>query len=177
MTTPAPDAPEQRDNAAFAALMWAMARPGDIHALPGGMADLMRALIDRECRVMSDDPRLALMATEAGATLVAAPFADHAFLGSAGAVLATLAALPVGSALYPDAGATLVLAARLGEGCRLALSGPGIETKAELRVGGLPDGFWALRAARCAYPEGVEIVLVDGARVAALPRSTRVEEI
>ncbi len=177
MLAPTPDAAEQRDNAAFDALMWAMARPGEVRMLPGGMADLVLALIDGECRVMTDDPALARLAAETGAALVPAPVADHAFVRDAAGAMATLAALPAGSALYPDVGATLVLAARIGAGQRLMLSGAGIETQTEVQVGGLPEGFWALRAARCAYPEGVEVVLVDGARLLAVPRSSRVEVI
>jgi alpha-D-ribose 1-methylphosphonate 5-triphosphate synthase subunit PhnH len=175
MQTPLPDADEIRDNAAFEALMWAFARPGTTHDLPTGMADLILALVDRECRVMTDDPALARLAAATGAALVAAEAADHAFLAGAEAALATLAALPAGSALYPDQGATLVLPARIGAGQTLRLTGPGIETTVELRLGGLPPGFLPLRDARCRYPEGVDIVFVDGRRLAALPRSTVVE--
>lgn len=191
MTPPLPTAQDLRDNAAFEALMWALARPGTVHDLAGGLESLIGALIDRECRVMTDDPALAHSIAATGAAQVAAGMADHAFCLTPAAALAALAALPAGSALYPDAGATLVLAARLApsdagigagtgaEGAgpvqRLALSGPGLEHPASIEVAGLPEGFVALRNARCAYPEGVEIVLVDGARLMAWPRSCRVE--
>lgn len=179
MSAPTPSAAETRDNAAFAALMGALARPGTIHDLPvtgtPPLATLALALVDLECSVMTDDPALGQVIAATGARLVPASRADHAFLSGVEAGLATLAALPAGSALYPDAGATLVLPARLGEGPLLRLSGPGIDGLAEIRLGGLPPGFLDLRAARCRYPEGVEIAFLDGARLVALPRSTRVE--
>lgn len=179
MAVPVPSADDLRDNAAFAALMAALARPGSLHALPEAgippLATLALSLVDLECAVMTDDDALGRLIAATGARLVPAARADHAFLTSAEAALATLAALPAGSALYPDRGATLVLPARLGEGVALRLSGPGIAGVTELRVGGLPPGFLDLRAVRCRYPEGVEIVVLDGRRLVALPRSTQVE--
>ncbi len=177
MADPVPTQDDLRDNAAFEALMWAMARPGSLHDLPGGIADLVLALVDRECRVLVDDPSLAQVVAATGAALVAAEGADHAFLTRAEGALAVLAALPAGSPLYPDQGATLVLPATLGQGQRLRLTGPGIEGATEVHISGLPDGFIDLRAARCRYPEGVDMVFVDVSRIMALPRSTTVEGI
>lgn len=175
MSAPVPTVEDQRDTATFEALMWAMARPGTIHDLPEGLADLVLALVDRECKVMVDDPALARLVATTGATLVPASQADHAFCLSADRALAVLTALPAGSALYPDQGATLVLPAQLGQGAPLRLSGPGIDGTSDLCIGGLPEGFLAARAARCRYPEGIEIAFVDGRRVMGLPRSTTVE--
>jgi len=177
MTAPLATAEDLRDAAAFAALMWAMARPGTQHDLPQGMADLALALVDLECRVMTDDPALAGVIAATGAALVPADRADHAFCRNADGVLPVLAALPAGSALYPDRGATLVVAAQLDRGARLRLTGPGIDGACTVRAGGLPAGFFAARAARCRYPEGIDIVLVDGRRLMALPRSAGVEEL
>lgn len=186
MSPPLPTAQDLRDNAAFEALMWALARPGTVQTVAGGIESLIRALIDRECRVMTDDAALAATLAATGATEVAAGTADHAFCLSPAAALSALAALPAGSALYPDAGATLVLAAQIAPGAEgagpaagpvqhLRLSGPGLEHPLSIEVAGLPEGFVALRNTRCAYPEGVEIVLVDGERLMAWPRSSRVE--
>lgn len=175
MPAPLPSTEDQRDTATFEALMWAMARPGTVHDLPEGLSDLVLALVDRECRVMVDDPALARLVATTGATLVSASQADHAFCLSADRALAVLTALPTGSALYPDQGATLVMPAHFGEGAALRLSGPGIDGTCDLRIGGLPEGFFTARAARCLYPEGIEIALVDGRRVLGLPRSTTVK--
>lgn len=179
MAAPVPSAEDLRDNAAFAALMAALARPGSLHDLPdtgvSPLATLALSLVDLDCAVMTDDDALGRQIAATGARLVPASRADHAFLTSSDTALATLAALPVGSALYPDRGATLVMPARLGEGAALRLSGPGIAGQTEARVGGLPAGFLDLRAVRCRYPEGVEVVFLDGRRLMALPRSTLVE--
>lgn len=83
--------------------------------------------------------------------------------------------MPVGSDLYPDQGATVIAPASFGEGRTLRLTGPGIETFAILAVGGLAEGLWPLRAARCRYPAGFDLFLTCGAQVIGLPRSTRIE--
>lgn len=174
---PVPDAFETRTNAAFEALMWALARPGTVQALPfPGFVGLIEALIDRECRVYCDDPVLARAAAATGAALAPAAEADHAFLSLAEAAgLATLEQLPVGSALYPDAGATVLAPARFGAGTGLQLTGPGIETCADIALADLAHRLWALRAARCRYPAGFDLFLVDGRSVIGLPRSTQIE--
>lgn len=175
MSSPQPTADDLRDTAAFDALMWAMARPGSIHRLPHGVSDLALALLDRETRAYVEDPALGLRVAATGARLVAPDLADHAFCATAAGAAAALSLLPVGSPLYPDEGATLVMPATLGTGIALRLTGPGIDGHADLRLSGLPDGFFAQRSARCRYPEGIDIILFDGQRIVALPRSTAVE--
>lgn len=173
LTHPTPD--DLRDTDAFEALMWAMARPGTVRSLPEGAADLALALLDRETRVHAEDPELARRIAATGAALVTPDRADHAFCTTAAGAMAALAVLPVGSALYPDEGATLVMPAIIGAGPLLGLTGPGIEGQCTLRLGGLPEGLFDLRSARCRYPEGIDLVLVDGRRIVGLPRSVAVE--
>jgi alpha-D-ribose 1-methylphosphonate 5-triphosphate synthase subunit PhnH len=177
MATPQPTTDDLRDTAAFEALMWAMARPGTVQTLPEGMADLALALLDRETRVHSDDPVLSGRIAGTGAAIVPAEKADHAFCRTSEGAKAALAVLPAGSALYPDEGATLVMQAAIGTGAVLRLTGPGIEGKADLRLGDLPHGLFDLRSARCNYPAGIDIVFVDGRRIVGLPRSSAVEEL
>lgn len=174
---PVPDAAEIRTNATFAALMWALSRPGTVQTLPdAGAHGIAEALLDRECRVHAPDAALRAFVATTGAALTVAALADHAFLSLDGADgLAELGEVPVGSALYPDAGATVVAAARLGAGQRLRLTGPGIETVTQVALGGLHPGVWPLRAARCLYPAGFDLFLIDGAQVMGLPRSTQIE--
>lgn len=175
MAAPQPSTDDMRDTAAFEALMWAMARPGTVQTLPEGMADLALALLDRETRAHVEDPVLARRIAATGAAIVPADKADHAFCATTEGAMAALAVLPAGSALYPDEGATLVLPAVIGTGAALRLTGPGIEGKADLRLGDLPEGFFDLRSARCSYPAGIDIVFVSGRRIVALPRSTALE--
>lgn len=176
-SVPVPDAFETRTNATFEAMMWALSRPGTVQLLPSpGMAGIAEALVDRECRVFCDDVALAERVASFGAARVAVGLADHAFLSlSEGAGLERLAQVPVGSDLYPDAGATVVAAARFGTGQAVRLTGPGIETRADIAVDGLAEGLWRLRAARCRYPAGFDLFLICGSSVIGLPRSTRIE--
>ncbi len=175
--TPVPDAVETRTNATFEALMWALSRPGTVQDLPSpDMAGIAEALIDRECRVFCEDAGLSAAITSFGGVPVPVGLADHAFLSLADvAGLDRLGQVPVGSDLYPDQGATVVASARFGEGVRLRLTGPGIETFTLVAVGGLAEGLWPLRAARCRYPAGFDLFLTCGEKVVGLPRSTTIE--
>jgi alpha-D-ribose 1-methylphosphonate 5-triphosphate synthase subunit PhnH len=78
---------------------------------------------------------------------------------------------------YPDRSATVIvqvgaLVADVGQ----RLTGPGIASEARLDALGLPEGFWeGLRANHDRFPRGVDVLLIAGSRLAALPRTTRVE--
>lgn len=175
MDAPTPSKGETRSNAAFEALIWALSRPGRIRDLPeAGELSVIDALLDRECRVFCADPALVPKVLASGALITEIDKADHVFLGA----LTGLDALPhlrVGSDLYPDEGATVVIRARLGGGPTLRLRGPGIETAEAVRIGGLPDAFWRLCGDLIRYPMGFDVFFVDGTKVLGLPRSTEVE--
>ncbi|MCM2474400.1 phosphonate C-P lyase system protein PhnH [Rhizobium sp. CG5] len=177
ISAPARNAAEVRANATYEALMWALARPGAIRSLPQtDIVAVVETLVDRECRVFAASADLLPAIAATGAELVSADEADHAFLSlDTAAGLSALAEVPVGSHLYPDDGATVFARAQIGQGRRLRLSGPGIEASVEIQVGGLPDEIWSIRAARCLYPTGFELFLIDGNRVLGLPRSTTIE--
>ncbi|WP_275096167.1 phosphonate C-P lyase system protein PhnH [Sedimenticola hydrogenitrophicus] len=83
----------------------------------------------------------------------------------------------LGTLESPERGATVVLQVEsLGVGAPLSLSGPGIDGAATLAVGGLDPTWLARRAAwNSAFPLGVDVILVDGTRLAALPRTTRIK--
>lgn len=174
---PVPDAFEARTNATFEAIMWALSRPGTVQNLHApGMAGIAEALLDRECRVFCEDTVLADRVASFGAVLMPLPLADHCFVSlDSDSALDRLALVAVGSALYPDAGATVVAEARFGTGQRLRLTGPGIETFADIAVDGLAPGLWALRATLCRYPAGFDLFLICGPQVIGLPRSTKIE--
>ena len=176
LTVAPPDAIELRANATFEALMWALSRPGDSRDMPeAGLASIAETLVDLECTVFADDPSLrARIATTGALAAEDIAEADHVFLSSLEGAEARLAALRCGSALYPDDGATLVANVRHGVGQRVRLSGPGIDGALEITLGMAP-GFWAMRAMLCAYPEGFDMLLVDGLSVIGIPRSTQVE--
>jgi alpha-D-ribose 1-methylphosphonate 5-triphosphate synthase subunit PhnH len=94
------------------------------------------------------------------------------------AVLPALDRFALGTDAYPDRSTTLVIEVRaLAEGGALSLSGPGIEARTRLDVAGLPKRFWAERAALAPlFPRGIDVILTCGDRLAAVPRTTRVEE-
>ncbi|WP_375452323.1 phosphonate C-P lyase system protein PhnH [uncultured Devosia sp.] len=176
LTIAPPDMVEVRANATFEALMWAMARPGDGRHLPdAGLGGLIETLVDLECTVFTDEPELRARATATGARLSDDPGdADHVFVSCLDDAEQWLITLRCGNALYPDDGATLGAVARHGIGQRLRLSGPGIDGSKEAILDVSP-AFWAMRARLCAYPEGFDMLVVDGRSVIGIPRSTQVE--
>jgi alpha-D-ribose 1-methylphosphonate 5-triphosphate synthase subunit PhnH len=91
---------------------------------------------------------------------------------------ATLLDLEAGTDEEPERGATLILeVAGLEEGQGWRLSGPGIRAEHRLHVVGAPPEFvadWARNHAR--FPRGVDAILCAGTRIAAVPRSVRIEE-
>lgn len=174
---PRPSAFEARCNATYEALMWALARPGLIRTLPvPGPEAIVEALIDRECAVHCADPDLASLAERTGAALVGPEAADHVFAGRLEHA-DTLGRLRCGTDLHPEDGATLFVAARLGAGERLRLTGPGVDGAEEIAVEGLPEGVWQARRAAMRAPMGFELFVLDGDRVLGVPRSTTVEAL
>ncbi|WP_240612416.1 phosphonate C-P lyase system protein PhnH [Salinicola lusitanus] len=84
----------------------------------------------------------------------------------------------LGSDTYPDRGTTLlVVVEQLANVGPSMLSGPGIETTRALDIGDSP-GCRALMdrlaANRASFPQGLDMIFGCGARLAAVPRSTRV---
>lgn len=174
---PAPSCFETRTNATHEALMWALSRPGLVRDMPAaGQAGIIEALLDRECRVHCVDAAMADVASRTGATLVEPARADHLFFDSL-PNSDRLGQIALGSDLHPETGATLVCNALLGKGPLLRLTGPGCDGAVEVRIAGLPDGFWQARARLTRYPMGFELFFVDGARVLGIPRSTTVSTV
>lgn len=171
-------AAEARTNAAFDALLWALSRPGLSRDLPetGETAEalIVEALLDRECRVYAAEPTLIPVIMRTGAQIAEIEQADHVFLGALTSSEA-LSRVTLGSDVYPDDGATLMLRGTFGTGQNLRLSGPGIDGTLVVTIGGLPDGFWQRRAELMRYPMGFDMFVLDGTRVVGIPRSTQVE--
>lgn len=175
----------------FRALLEAMARPGRVVRLEGELPEppvpgfqpaayaLALALVDFETPVWLD-PVLRQPAVEAslrfhcGCPLVDEPGAASFAFAAEPARLPELGRFAQGTPAYPDRSTTLVLqVAGLATGAGVRLRGPGIDGVARLAATGLAPGFWdELRANHAGFPQGVDVVLVAGDRVAALPRST-----
>lgn len=111
-----------------------------------------------------------------GAAIVEQPAAAAFALAADPGLLPLLAAFAGGTDERPEHSSTLIVqveALRPDEGYRL--TGPGIAGQARLGVHGLPTAFWdALRENHARFPQGVDVLLTAGTRLAALPRTTRV---
>lgn len=175
LTTPTRSDEEVASNTTFEALLWAMSRPGRVRDLPSsGGGALITALLDRECAVFCEDPLLIPPILQTGAMLSDIADADHVFLGSLGSA-ERLNEVDLGSDLYPDDGATIILRATIGSGPDLRLTGPGIDGMETLRLDGVPCDMWDLRKRLIRYPRGFDLFIIDGTKVVGLPRSTNIE--
>jgi len=176
----------------FRALLDAMARPGRIvtpptppeipAALHPATAAVCLALLDFETPLWLAGPDIAetraWLAFHAGCPFAATPDQAAFALVTDVAALPALDAFALGSDEMPERSTTLLLQVDglvAGEGKRL--SGPGIDGAALLGVDGLTESFWAERSSACAlFPRGIDIIFSAGPALAALPRTTHVED-
>lgn len=181
--------PARESQTLFRAILQAVARPGrvaELAAAPAPPADLDRAaaavaltLVDADTPVWLA-PRLhegqtpAWLRFHCGAPIVHAP-AQAAFAFADAGTAPPLMQFALGDARYPDRAATIVLACdALEGGDAIELSGPGIESRQIIAPQGLAKDFWIQWAQNGAhFPLGVDVMLVAGSRLLALPRTTR----
>jgi alpha-D-ribose 1-methylphosphonate 5-triphosphate synthase subunit PhnH len=176
--------------AAFRALMDALARPGEIRRIPGvsapspllpATAAILRSLADYETPVWLD----ARFAEESAAAdwirfHTGAPLAREAEQAVFAVVadaqdMPSFTAFAQGSAEYPDRSTTIIVQMDSFAGETFTLAGPGIKTERIVTVGALPHDFperWA--ANRALFPRGIDLVLVAGEQVVAFPRTVNV---
>ncbi|MCM0018790.1 MAG: phosphonate C-P lyase system protein PhnH [Tagaea sp.] len=192
MTLPAPGFadPIAQSQSAFRALLDAFARPGRIAALPvpegvpGGLSPAQAAvalcLLDADTHVWLSPGCAAArpwIAFHTGAPAASEPRQARFAFVAAHEDLPGPGAFDLGSDAYPDRSTTLVAETPgLAAAGDCVLSGPGIdgETRAHLP---LPDAFIAAREGLAEiFPRGLDVLLADGTRVLALPRTTRVEK-
>lgn len=184
--------PVRESQAVFRRVMDAVARPGTLADLafavdgPPGLdcaaAALALTLFDFETPVWLD-PTLAGGDAEswirfhAGCPLTDDPSTAAFAVVTRAETCPPLAAFNPGDAKYPDRSTTVVLQVLgLEGGEAVTLTGPGIRDQAVIAPRGLPDGFWAqVQANHGRFQFGVDLMLVAGSRLLALPRSTRVE--
>ena len=175
--------------AVFAALMQATARPGKVQTLDdclqppapleAGLAAVALTLCDPDTPVwlspaLRSDAVRAWLAFHAGCPLTEDEGAAAFVFCAQDDTPPAQAALHAGTQEYPDRAATLVLALpALHGGPLLTLTGPGIDGSETTAPVGLPEGFVAARADnRALFPRGVDVVLVSGRDLLALPRTT-----
>jgi alpha-D-ribose 1-methylphosphonate 5-triphosphate synthase subunit PhnH len=180
------------NQSAFRALMDATARPGTIKMLEGkdapaplmpATAALLASLADFETPVWLDPAFrvapdvVAWVRFTTGAPL--APYAHDAHF----ALVADTRTLPdfsefaQGTEEYPDRSTTVIAQIERFAGTAFTLSGPGLKGPRAFAAEPLPPDFVARCAAnRALFPRGIDLVLVAGDQVAALPRSVRISQ-
>lgn len=82
----------------------------------------------------------------------------------------------LGSLENPEQGATVILLTDgFNRGHTLHLSGPGIENQSRLCVSGVDPAWWTLRSQwNTAFPLGIDMILISGKQLAAIPRTTHI---
>jgi alpha-D-ribose 1-methylphosphonate 5-triphosphate synthase subunit PhnH len=177
--------------ATFRAVLDTMSHPGRLKALPATLAApppeplgpaaaaLALTLCDIDTPIYLDEalaPAAPYLAFHCGAPMARSPAGSRFAFFARAAELPCLGDFELGSDDYPDRSTTLIVAvAGLAGDGGVVLRGPGIRGEARLRVAGLPARFWTERAAlEAQFPRGLDCVLASGARIVALPRSTRV---
>lgn len=174
----------------FRSVMEAMARPGSVQrvaaeagVVPGLMpaaAAVALSLFDHDTPVWLD-PRLASTGVaewlkfHTGAPVTAESAEASFALVSDAASLPALDRFALGSSEYPDRSTTVILQVEsLSEGRVYELRGPGIDGVTALKATIAPDGLFERLAANAGlFPRGIDVVLVHGDAVVAIPRTTR----
>jgi alpha-D-ribose 1-methylphosphonate 5-triphosphate synthase subunit PhnH len=175
----------------FRSVMDAMARPGSIQRVAaevGTPAPIMRGtaaialtLFDHDTPIWLD-PRMSETSEVAkwlkfhtSAPVVAdSSICSFALIGDA-RVLPDLSGFSLGTNEYPDRSTTLIVQVEdLTRGERYELRGPGIDGSATLQATIEPKNLFERLAANAAlFPRGIDVVLVAGDAIVAIPRTTR----
>lgn len=184
--------PVASSQSVFRCVMNALARPGSVQTVGDAVkapsplmpatAAVALALFDHDTPIWLDGQ----FATESDIASwlrfqTGAPLTDDATRAAfalihSGANLLDFKSFALGTPEYPDRSTTLVVQVdTLTEGLELILHGPGIRGTSALRAGGLPSDFVErVQANRALFPLGVDLLLVCGDKLVALPRSTHV---
>lgn len=177
----------------FRAVLDAMARPGRIVDFPAGTPAVgeasaetlavLLALADNTTPVWLPEPLRTEEVRQHLAFHTGAPTTDDPSRADFAVVDATTDAetidrFAIGTPEYPDRSVTLILPCEslTGEG-GWTLSGPGIETSTRFGAAPLPAGVErALRRNAAIFPLGLDAVFTAPGRIAAIPRSTGLED-
>lgn len=190
MTTAATFDAAFANQAAFRTLMDCIARPGEIRTLGGvtapaqlapAAAALIQSLADFEAPVWLDQsfacaPAIAdWIRFQTGAPIATNPRdAVFALVGDPQG-MPDFAQFAQGTEEYPDRSTTLIVQVERFAGREITIDGPGLKAPRTFAADPLPDDFISrMLANRDLFPRGVDLVLVAGEQVMALPRSIRV---
>lgn len=182
MTTP-PNytAEEAQARETFLALMWSLSYPGRVYDLPASGDEAYKAigdtLLDLETSFYTQARDLVTYLVRNGARhLPEDRAAYHFYPHLTDEMLNSVKKASIGSLMYPDESATLIIGCALGSGTQLHLSGPGIPPNEPrvIHVEGVPAEFWSLREKAIIYPRGWDVYLISGSQVVGLPRTTQI---
>ncbi|WP_257168639.1 phosphonate C-P lyase system protein PhnH [Bradyrhizobium sp. SRS-191] len=175
----------------FRTVMEAMARPGQVmvvgdevggpSSMMPGVAAIALTLLDQETPLWLDEAFLrapdvgAWLKFHTGAPIVGRSDAASFALIAEPATLPDLASFALGTPEYPDRSTTLILQVpSLTAGQTFHLRGPGIDGMTALTASLAPaDLFARLSINEALFPRGLDVILVDGRSLVAIPRTTR----
>jgi alpha-D-ribose 1-methylphosphonate 5-triphosphate synthase subunit PhnH len=178
----------------FGAVMEAMARPGRIRRisveagtpapLMHGSAALALTLFDHDTPIWLDETIAAdgtvaqWLKFHTSAPLTGDPSSAAFALIGDGSALLPLERFALGTPEYPDRSTTLIIQAQaLGSGDGFRLHGPGIDGETLLQASLQPaDLFDRLSINAALFPRGLDVALVSGDQVVAIPRTTRLSQ-
>jgi alpha-D-ribose 1-methylphosphonate 5-triphosphate synthase subunit PhnH len=177
----------------FRSVLEAMAHPGRVVALEGppevprglhpAAVAVCLALVDFETPLWLDPPARRPEVLDGLRFRCGCPIVEEPGRARFGLIVHPQRMPPLdtfdgGTDEYPDRSATLIVqVAALATGAGKRLRGPGIPKEERLAADGLPERFWTeLRDNHARFPRGVDVVLAAPVALAALPRSTRVED-
>lgn len=174
----------------FRAILQAMSRPGKVVQLPpygappaglsAAAAAAVLTLVDVDTTLWLDAaaaPAAGYFRFHCGCPVVDEPGqADFALIADP-TTMPPLAAFRMGSDDYPDRSATLIVKVDGFDTAGPAYRGPGIPDRIGFAPSPLPADFAAQwRRNTMLYPCGVDLILASETAVAALPRSSRMED-
>lgn len=186
MAVPTLTEQESHSQQTFTALMWALSRPGEVQRFTPlemdatGLETLAETVLDLETSFFTPDTTLCSKFKKTGAHCEAADKAAYQFYPSVSLEqLFLLESAPIGTLLYPDQSATLVIACEFAPDLTLELSGAGIQDKTRLEVAALPLEVFKLRNRVVSFPLGWDLLLVardkTDCKLVGIPRSTKLE--
>lgn len=180
MSVPLYTPAEARSRETFLALMWALSYPGRVYQLPdtnNPFALIAETLLDLETSYYTAASSLEPVLAQTGAQVrPAAQAAYHFYPAVSEPELADIRAASVGTMLYPDEAATLIIGCQVGSGLPIVLQGPGVNGRQNVQIDGITARFWDMREIACRFPLGWDVYFVDGRNVVGLPRSVQVKE-
>jgi alpha-D-ribose 1-methylphosphonate 5-triphosphate synthase subunit PhnH len=175
----------------FRSVMDAMARPGTVQQVVAsvgtprpmmlGTAAIALTLFDHDTPIwldagMSETSEVAKwLKFHSGAPVLEDPSICSFALIADGGALPALSRFSFGSNEYPDRSTTLIIQVdSLKHGIAFELRGPGIDGAMSLRAMIEPVNlFERLAVNETLFPRGIDVVLVSGEAIVAIPRTTR----